>query len=442
MIERNILWILIVSFFVKALIGGLLPLSPDEAYYWIWSHHLQLSYFDHPPFVSWLFLLGQPLESLGSFVRLPGMIMGHLTLLLWILILKEYFSSQQLMTFTLLGLLMPFLGPAGLIITPDTPMMFFWAACLLCMQKLMKSEDWRMALALGLCFGLGFSSKYPIVLILPVLLAWLIGEKGIHRKTLSWVGIGALGAIATSFPVWFWNLTNSMESFGFQLNHGFGGTSFKIKYPIHYLTAQIGLIFPTVLYFAWKGRKQAPFWLRWAAIFPLAFFGFSSLFSYAEANWPIAAHPAFLALAAFTIDTSVWKKITAGIWGLVLALVISEALFSWIPSTGVRLKTRVLHKYDAVAEHTRDLSPVFARTYQMASMVSFINGNHIYKLRGMNRRDFFDSMEKSLPTKKEFYLVTKTNENLPVHLQDNYTILRREPIDDNFDLAFVRSEEP
>src|SRR5262249_27935614 len=29
-------------------------LVPDEAYYWVWSRHLALSYFDHPPMVAYL----------------------------------------------------------------------------------------------------------------------------------------------------------------------------------------------------------------------------------------------------------------------------------------------------------------------------------------------------------------------------------------------------
>lgn len=441
MIDKKIAQLLVISFVVKALIGSFLPLSPDEAYYWVWSHHLQLSYFDHPPFVSWLFFLGQPFESLASLVRLPGMIVGHLTIFVWILILKEYLNQKQLFTFSILALLMPFLGPAGLIITPDTPMMLFWATTLLFMQKLMKHESPKYSLLLGLSFGFGFVSKYPIVLILPVLLVWLLKEKGLNKKSIKWIAIGTIGAIISSFPVWFWNLTNEMESFGFQLDHGFGG-QFKIKYPIHYFSAQIGLIFPSILFFAWKGKNAAPLWLKWAALFPLLFFGFSSLFSYAEANWPIASHPAFLALAAFAIHETPWRKITAGIWAVVLSLVLSEAFFSWIPSTGVRLKTSVLHKYDAAAEHIKDLSPVYARTYQMASMISFLNGQPIYKLRGMNRRDFFDSLKESLPSTREFYLILKTNENLPRHLEDKYELLHRQPIDEHFDLVMTKVTSP
>ena len=272
MFDKRILHVLLFSFFIKCLIGGFLPLSPDEAYYWIWSHHLQLSYYDHPPFVSWLFLLGQPLESLASFVRFPGMAMAHVTLLLWILLLKDLLSPKQLMTFTILSLLMPFVGPAGLIITPDTPMLFFWVACLLAMKWLIKTEKPLFALLLGICFGLGFCSKYPIVLILPILIYWLWVEKGLRKQSLQWIVLGSLGALLSSFPVWFWNLTNDLQSFGFQLNHGLGDGGLRPKYLWHYISAQVGLIFPTIFYFAWKARNSAPRWLIAAAVFPLAFF--------------------------------------------------------------------------------------------------------------------------------------------------------------------------
>ena len=34
------------------------PLSPDEAYYWVWSHALAPGYLDHPPMVALWIRLG------------------------------------------------------------------------------------------------------------------------------------------------------------------------------------------------------------------------------------------------------------------------------------------------------------------------------------------------------------------------------------------------
>ena len=30
---------------------------PDEAYYWLWSKNIALSYFDHPPLATWVLAL-------------------------------------------------------------------------------------------------------------------------------------------------------------------------------------------------------------------------------------------------------------------------------------------------------------------------------------------------------------------------------------------------
>ena len=49
-----ILWTLAA----RCVVSALRQLAPDEAYYWVWSRHLALSYFDHGPMVAWLIRLG------------------------------------------------------------------------------------------------------------------------------------------------------------------------------------------------------------------------------------------------------------------------------------------------------------------------------------------------------------------------------------------------
>ena len=42
----------------RGVMAALLPLSADEAYYWLWSKHLAAGYFDHPPAIAWLIRAG------------------------------------------------------------------------------------------------------------------------------------------------------------------------------------------------------------------------------------------------------------------------------------------------------------------------------------------------------------------------------------------------
>ena len=50
-----------------------IPLAPDEAYYWLWSRHLQPGYYDHPPMVALFIRAGTLLAGPTAFgIRLLG----------------------------------------------------------------------------------------------------------------------------------------------------------------------------------------------------------------------------------------------------------------------------------------------------------------------------------------------------------------------------------
>ena len=42
----------------RAVMAALVPLTADEAYYWLWSRHLDAGYLDHPPAIAWLIRAG------------------------------------------------------------------------------------------------------------------------------------------------------------------------------------------------------------------------------------------------------------------------------------------------------------------------------------------------------------------------------------------------
>lgn len=48
-------FILFIS--ITVLMSLSLNLTEQEAYYWSWSKHLDLSYFDHPPLIAWAIYL-------------------------------------------------------------------------------------------------------------------------------------------------------------------------------------------------------------------------------------------------------------------------------------------------------------------------------------------------------------------------------------------------
>ena len=54
MTEDRRIWLLALGFtLLRVLLAAVVPLSPQEAYYWSWSRDLAWSYFDHPPLASY-----------------------------------------------------------------------------------------------------------------------------------------------------------------------------------------------------------------------------------------------------------------------------------------------------------------------------------------------------------------------------------------------------
>ena len=113
---------------VRLAVSAMLPLAPDETYYWIWSRALAPGYLDHPPMVAlWISggtaLLGQ--TALG--VRLFGPLAAALASFLLFDAAERLFPGRRaglaavlLLNATLL------LGVGTVIMTPDSVMMLVW----------------------------------------------------------------------------------------------------------------------------------------------------------------------------------------------------------------------------------------------------------------------------------------------------------------------------
>lgn len=74
----------------------------------------------------------------------------------------------------------------------------------------------------------------------------------------------------------------------------------------------------------------------------------------------------------------------------------------------------------------------------MSSQLSFRAKKQIYKLHGMNRFDFYDSLEDSKPKSDQFYLISIDEDRLPKIWQEKgYSIQESIKIDEQFNLLKV-----
>lgn len=392
----------------KLLLTAWLPLSPDEAYYLVWAKHLQLSYFDHPPMVAWLMWLGAKITPFA--LRWPAVIVGHVGLIFWSKTFAKWLSKEQQVWWLSLALLMPLVGPGSLIVTPDLPLLATWGLSLFATQRFIAQPNWSRAILLGIALGLTGLSKYHAALLPPIILFWWC-ENRKFREILQWIIPVTITALLVLLPVIVWNYQHDWISFKFQIAHGLG-RPWKPSWTSDYFLAQIGLLFPIILWAAWSSRREKT--LLFAAVFPLIFFALTSFRGYVEANWPIPSHPVVLAMAVLSLPRfSKLLKFTGGLWAALIGLILVLLAMPQWPNQLKKTKLFELREYEQLALASQNYSPLYARSYQMASWLSYRRSEPIYKLRGMNRRDFYDSLEQSQPTGSSFYLIIRTNDQVP-----------------------------
>ena len=224
--------LLISGLLVRGTIAFFLPAGFDESYYYLYTRHLDWSYFDHPPLVALTTGFGVWLTGEASpfTIRLGPLLLHTGSLLLLYLTARRLFSQRAaLLTLTIATLVPIFLMGFGVLTLPDSPLIFFWTAALFLTSQeffpslphsptppLPHSPTWRLAIV-GLLTGLAVLSKYHgLALGFGLVSFCLISPH--HRSALRspWLlaGIG-LFLLAIS-PIVLWNFQHDWISLRFQ----------------------------------------------------------------------------------------------------------------------------------------------------------------------------------------------------------------------------------
>lgn len=417
-----IIWI--ITLMIKLFLSSVIPLSTDEAYYWVWSQLPNLSYFDHPPAVAWLFWIGNQLPQIFHSERWAGVLLGHANLIVWYFIWKNLFSnemnSKKFWFWFYLVIFSPMLGLGSLILTPDIPVLFFWSLSILFAVKVFKNHRLSDYLWLGASLGAGFCSKYHIVLFIPCILAYVVLEK--KWKEINYiymVGTVVVGLIFC-FPVLYWNYQHDFTSFRFQLNHGLSRPEYKFYWTWSYVAGQVLAIFPVIFYYFLRSKiNQSARIIYYFAYVPLLFFLFSSFKALVEANWPIIAYPSVYILAALAIRSYRPVIITSAAWVLIYTLITLQSFVNWMPDPPEKLNEA--KNLIQLSDKTRKYQPLYLSTYQMASYFWYTNNAPSYKLYHSNRTDFYDFLAESRPSVPTFYFLANMDTDLPKWITEDQT---------------------
>jgi len=191
--------------------GDSIQLTGDEAYQWLWSKHLALSYYSKPPVIAYAQFLGTSLfgdTALG--VRFFSPVSTAILSLLLLRFFASEFNARAGFFLLLITTATPLLAAGGVLMTVDVFSVLFWTLAMLAgwraVQPNASTASW---LWVGLWMGLGFLSKYTALfqwLCWAVFFALWPQARMQLRRPGPWLAL--LINLLCSLPVLIWNHQN------------------------------------------------------------------------------------------------------------------------------------------------------------------------------------------------------------------------------------------
>ncbi len=333
---------------LRLVVAALVPLAPDEAYYWVWSRTLQPGYLDHPPMVAVFIRAG---TLIAGETALGIRLMGPLAIALASVLLARAADSLYperrpgvwaAALFNATGLV----GVGGILATPDLPLLVFWTAALWALARLHATGDGRWWLAFGALAGLALLSKYTAVLLGAGVVLWLLLSRPAWRWWQDW-RLWAGGAVAglVFSPVVAWNAANDWASFAKQGGRaGADGAGVSLRYLGELVGGQVGVATPLVFLLcvagvaaavaAWWRRGDAGAALLAALVLPgAALFLWQAMGSRVQGNWPGILYPAACIAAAALVAPRLarLRRPAVALGAALVALVYVQAAFAPVP---------------------------------------------------------------------------------------------------------------
>jgi 4-amino-4-deoxy-L-arabinose transferase-like glycosyltransferase len=348
---RQALVLVTLAALVRLVFAALIPLLPDEAYYWTWSRHLAAGYFDHPPVLALLIRSGTVLlepAGIGDSplaVRIGAVAAGWIASVATIGIARRLAGDSAALRAAVIMSVLP-LAAAGLILaTPDAPVLAAFAAALYfviaALQSPLNSDrSFRWWLAGGFALGVAFCSKYTSIFVpAGVLLAVLARADLRVRLREPGPYVACVVATIVFLPVLAWNAHHGWISFVFQVRHGLGapkGSALLAAWHHEgdFFGGQAGLASPILFVMlaiataSALSRRARPerFVLAVVALLSFGFFVYSALRQRVEPNWPAPAYiPAIALLGAMAWGRAGTRWLYAGV---ALAAALSITIYA------------------------------------------------------------------------------------------------------------------
>ena len=406
-----LVWLLLALFQ-----SGFTELMDDEAYYWVYSRHLDWGYFDHPPMVALLIKMGYGLFHNEFGVRLGMVILNLFTLI----ITDKLIPRRDNKLFYLLLCIMGAMQLGGMLAVPDVPLIFFTSLFFLVYRNFLDQQSWKNTLLLALSMVLMFYSKYHGILI--------VGFTLISNLNLLRVFKFYVACIVTTLlfmPHLYWQYAHNFPSLQYHLFER-NASSYSVNYTIEYILGQLLLFGPVagwlVLYYAFVCPIQSAFEraLKFSVIGVLAFFLLSTFKGRVESNWTVMLFTPAMVLAHQAVRRKrslKWSlRVLPYIAIVTLFLVtITRVYMVWDFIPEVTIRPEIHHNKpwaEEMKKHAAGRPVVFINSYQWPSKYMFYSGELAYVVNNRyNRRNQYNywDTEKQLWSKPAMITFTPDN---------------------------------
>jgi 4-amino-4-deoxy-L-arabinose transferase-like glycosyltransferase/membrane-associated phospholipid phosphatase len=281
------------------LAGGVIDLSEDEAYQWLWSKHLALSYYSKPPGIALIQFAGTTLFGDTAFgVRFVSPLFAALAGLLMLRFLAREVNARTGVWLLLIVTATPLLGIGTILMTIDPPLVLCWTWAMIAGWRAAQADGRaRHWVIVGLALGLGFLCKYSAALQIAcwiILFAlWPAGRMHLHRPG-PWLAL--LVFLACTLPVILWNAQHGWIT----VHHVAGNAGLDnrwqptLRYFGEFSLSAMGLLNPVFFLGAlwatlafWRQRHEQPLWLYFFCMGAPLFLGYWlwSFHSRVQPNW-------------------------------------------------------------------------------------------------------------------------------------------------------------
>ena len=253
--------------------SGVIQLSQDEAYQWVWSKHLAWSYYSKPLGIALIQFISTSLFGDTEFgVRFFSPLFAAILSIIVLRFFAREVSARAGFWLLLVIVATPLLAIGTVLMTIDPPFVLCWTWAMVAgwraVQPNGQTRHWLLA---GLAMGLGFLCKYSVLyqfVCWAIFLALSPPARTQLRKPGPWLAL--LVFLICTLPVVIWNWQHGWITVHHVANDAGMQSQWHptLRFFWDFVFQELGLLNPVFLIGAlaamigfWKYRRERPLWL-------------------------------------------------------------------------------------------------------------------------------------------------------------------------------------